>query len=111
MPAFLKPPVDVIEEEDGYLVVVDLPGVKPEDIQLKGYDNYIEIEGVKKPPFAGNYLLMERFSGKFKRKVFFRDGVDTGSSRATLEDGVLTIFIPKSKTKVVLSTTTIIIRR
>jgi len=111
MPAFVKPPVDIIEEKDRYIVVMDLPGVQPEDIEITGYDNYLEITGIKRPVSTGNYILMERFSGKFKRRVFFKGEIDTTNASATLKDGVLTIHIPKSTGKIMISTTTIIIRR
>jgi len=74
MPALnvIKPPVDIIEEVDKFTVIVDLPGVEPEDVEIKGYDNYIQITGIKRPVCGGNYLLMERFSGKFNRKIYLR---------------------------------------
>ncbi|WP_457625520.1 Hsp20/alpha crystallin family protein [Persephonella sp.] len=107
----IKPPVDIVEETDRYLVFVDLPGVRPEDIEIKGYDTYIEITGIKEPVKGRNYILMERFSGKFKRKIHFRRGVDIGSATATLKNGVLIISIPKSEEKIIYTATTIIIRR
>ncbi|NPA16410.1 Hsp20/alpha crystallin family protein [Persephonella sp.] len=113
MPALniIKPPVDIIEERDSYTVVVDLPGVEPEDVQVVGYDDYIEITGIKRPVSGGNYLLMERFSGKFKRKIHFRQNVDIASAVAQLKNGVLIIKIPKSKDRIMFTSTTIIIRR
>jgi len=113
MPALnmLKPPIDIIEENDNYIVVIDLPGVEPEDIKVVGYDEYIEISGVKKPVFSGNYLLMERFSGKFKRKIYFRQNVDISRAVAQLKNGVLIIKIPKSKERIKFTSTTILIRR
>ncbi|WP_457638815.1 Hsp20/alpha crystallin family protein [Persephonella sp.] len=107
----IKPPIDIIENNDSYIIAVDIPGVEPEDIQIVGYDNYIEITGVKKPIGGGNYILMERFSGKFRRKIFFKQNIDISDASATLKNGVLIIEIPKSRNKVVFSTTTIIIRR
>ncbi len=113
MPALnvVKPPVDIIEEVDRFTVIVDLPGVEPEDVEIKGYDNYIQITGIKRPTRSGNYLLMERFSGKFNRKIYFKTGVDMSKATATLKNGVLTIHIPKTERKIYYSTTTIIIRR
>ncbi|SNZ11616.1 HSP20 family protein [Persephonella hydrogeniphila] len=107
----IKPPVDIVEEVDRYLVIVDLPGVKPENVEIKGYDTYIEITGIREPVKSGNYILMERFSGKFKRKIHFKRDVDISSATATFRNGVLIINIPKSKGKVIYSATTIIIRR
>lgn len=112
MPAYIKkPPVDIIDGVDRYIILMDLPGVKAEDIEINGYDTYIEISGVKKPDYSGNYLLMERFSGRFKRKISFKNPVDISQAKAELNNGVLKIEIPKTIEKIVITKTTIIIRR
>lgn len=111
MPAFNKPPIDIIEENDSYLIVIDLPGVKPENIEVKGYDTYIEISGFREPLYGRNYLLMERFSGRFKRRIEFKRPVNISDATATFKDGVLFIKVPKSQGNIVFNATTIIIRR
>jgi len=106
-----KPPVDIVEDTEEFVIFVDLPGVEPEEIKIKGYDNYLEITGFRKPVCGKSFLLMERFSGKFKRKIVFKTAVDMSRAQAYLKNGVLTIKVPKSTGKVMFTTTTIIIRR
>lgn len=106
-----KPPVDIIENTGEYIVFVDLPGVEPEDIEIKGYDNYVEITGIRKPICGKNFLLIERFSGRFKRKINFKSSIDINNATAILKNGVLMLQIPKAKNKIVFTQTTIIIRR
>ncbi|WP_456402000.1 Hsp20/alpha crystallin family protein [Persephonella sp.] len=107
-----KPPIDIVEERDGFIIIMDLPGVLPEDIEIRGDENSVTIQGRKRPLYSGKYVLMERSTGRFKRKVVFKDHINIENAQAKLENGILYIKIPKAMDKIVLNTKIqILIRR
>jgi HSP20 family protein len=93
-------PVDVIENEDAYVIKASLPGVKPEDINIT-YDNRVltlsaeyQADEEKKDE---RYLLRERRYGSFSRSLTLSNLVDSSKIEANYEDGVLTLRLPKSE--------------
>lgn len=93
----IKIPVDIIENEDGFIVVADLPGIDKKDIQITGSESSITIKAVRKPIENGKYLIVERFSGIIGRTIRFKEYIDIAQSKGVLENGVLKIYIPKAK--------------
>jgi len=59
-----SPPTDIVEESDRYIVFVDVPGIRPEDIKIYGDERNVVIEGYRSIPRVGKFLTIERFSGK-----------------------------------------------
>ncbi len=99
-----KPPVDITEDLDYFYIAVDLPGVFPEDIEIRGYEQSIEIKGVRKKLLKGKYLIMERQTGYFHRKINFKEYLNIEKAVAYLKNGVLYIEIPKAKEEFLLRT-------
>ncbi|MFN4196673.1 MAG: Hsp20/alpha crystallin family protein [Caldimicrobium sp.] len=101
------PAVDVSETEDEIVVKADLPGVKPEDIEINIADNILTIKGEKKRESEEkkeNFYRVERFYGSFMRSIQVPVKVDTEKIKAQYKDGVLKIILPKkpeSKAKVI----------
>ena len=96
------PCVDVTENEIYITVDVELPGVEQKDIQLLFYGNRIEIKGQKKETLTGKrikYLRLEREHGPFRRFIFLPNAVIPAKTRASLENGVLTIQFKKVRRK------------
>ena len=89
------PPVDVHETEDEYLVTIDLPGVKSEDVNVEINDNVLSISGARVADETGAAQLVERPYGTFARTLSLPQGVDSDSIRAGYHDGVLELRIPK----------------
>jgi HSP20 family protein len=89
------PPVDVHETEDEYLVKVDLPGVKAEDVNVEVDDNVLSISGSRVPADTGQAQLVERPYGSFARTLTLPQGIDTDTIEAGHQDGVLELRIPK----------------
>jgi HSP20 family protein len=89
------PPVDVHETEDWYLVRVDLPGVKSEDVNVEVNDNVLSLSGTRVAAESGEAQLVERPYGSFARTLTLPQGVDTDSIEAGYQDGVLELRIPK----------------
>jgi HSP20 family protein len=90
------PPVDVLETEDEYLVKVDLPGVKADDVNVEINENVLSISGSRVAgETEGQTQLVERPYGSFARTLTLPQGVDSDSIEAGYQDGVLELRIPK----------------
>ena len=90
-----SPPVDVHETEEEYLVKIDVPGVKSEDVSVEVNDNVLSISGSRAPDETGSAQLVERPYGTFARTLTLPQGVDSDSIEAGYHDGVLELRIPK----------------
>ena len=89
------PLLDVRETEDEYLVMVDLPGVKSEDVTIELNDQVLTISGSRVPVETGESQLVERPYGSFVRTLTLPKGVDSDLIKADYHDGVLKLHIPK----------------
>ncbi|HET9764469.1 MAG TPA: Hsp20/alpha crystallin family protein [Casimicrobiaceae bacterium] len=89
------PLVDVHETEEEYLVKVDLPGVKADDVNVEVNDNVLSISGSRAADETGQSQLVERPYGSFVRTLTLPQGVDSDSIEAGYRDGVLELRIPK----------------
>ncbi len=92
------PAVDIREEEDRYVVQADVPGVKPEDIEITMEDGVLSLSGTREASTREErkgYSRVERVSGKFFRRFTLPDGVDAEEVSARSNNGVLEISIPK----------------
>ena len=89
------PLVDVHETEDEYLVKVDVPGVKADDVSVEVNDNVLSISGSRAADETGQAQLVERPYGSFVRTLTLPQGVDSDSIEANYQDGVLELQIPK----------------
>jgi HSP20 family protein len=89
------PALDVRETEDDYLVLVDLPGVKSEDVVVELNDQVLTISGSRTPVETGEARRSERPSGSFVRRLTLPKGVDSGKIVADFKEGVLELRIPK----------------
>lgn len=94
----LAPRVDLSEDETVLVVSVELAGVREEDIQLVLDRQQLMICGERKPKPGerkGNFYIMERAYGSFRRSVPLPVPVDEDGIHAHFEEGVLTVTMPK----------------
>jgi HSP20 family protein len=89
------PLVDVHESEEEYLVKLDLPGVKADDVSVEVNDNVLSFSGSRAADERGQAQLVERPYGSFVRTLTLPQGVDSDSIEAGYQDGVLELRIPK----------------
>jgi len=92
------PPLDVREEDKHYRVLVDLPGMKRDDIRVTFENDVLTVTGERKgqgEEKQGKLHRSERFSGKFTRSLRFPSDVEPGKIDAQFKDGVLEISLPK----------------
>ena len=89
------PKLDVSETSDEYFVMVDLPGVKSEDVSVELNDQVLMISGTRVPVETGEAQLVERPYGSFTRTLTLPKGIDSDKIVADYTDGVLELHIPK----------------
>jgi HSP20 family protein len=93
-----SPLADVSETDDAYLVEVDLPGAKREDIALDLVGTTLAINGeLKEKEREGWFRHRTRRTGQFQYRVTLPRNVEADKIEAALEEGVLTVRIPKSE--------------
>jgi HSP20 family protein len=92
------PAMDLSEDEGEYVVRADLPGITEEDVKIEFQDNVLTISGARNSAHEerkNGYYRVERASGRFSRSLTLPAGVDPESLRASFENGVLEVRIPK----------------
>lgn len=93
-----SPAVDIKEENDHYLILADVPGVKPEDVEVTMEKGVLVIKGqrnVESKEERDNYKRVERVRGSFYRSFALPDTADVERISARSNHGVLEITIPK----------------
>jgi len=93
-------PIDIIDEGDNIKILADLPGFNKEDIEIWIEDGDLVIKAVRKEEKeekAENYIRRERRFGEVYRKIALPVEVDIDKIKATYNNGVLEIVIPKSE--------------
>ena len=94
------PAIDVAEKNEAILVRAEVPGLKPEEIDIAVYGNTLTISGEKKESKedeGDGFYLVESSYGAFRREVALPTDVDESKIEATCKDGVLSITLPKAE--------------
>jgi len=94
-------PLDVIAKDDEYVITAAVPGLKPDDLSVEVLGETVTIRGEIKSEQNGEqdgYLLQERRYGKFSRTLNFQVELDGAKAEASVENGVLTVRVPKAET-------------
>jgi HSP20 family protein len=96
-PAGWKPPVDLYETADEYIVRAEVPGLSREDIQIHFHDGRLTLSGVRRERSIAceQFHRVERGHGNFTRIFQLPVAVDSERIRADLDHGVLTVVCPK----------------
>ncbi|MFT8705032.1 Hsp20/alpha crystallin family protein [Bifidobacterium aquikefiricola] len=94
---------DVQDKDGNYLVDIDLPGFKKEDISIQLENGYLTVsakrEGSKEDKDTdGKWLRRERYAGSCSRNFYIGDGVKESDIHAKFEDGTLHLEVPKAQT-------------
>ncbi len=96
----LTPLVDIKEKDNNIIVTTDLPGVDKKDIDIDIRDNKVWISAnthKESEEEKEGYLMKERTYSRFARAFNLPSAVKEDEANAKLEDGVLTITLPKSE--------------
>jgi HSP20 family protein len=94
------PALDISERKDAYLVTVELPGLKPEDLDITMEDGLLTIQGERQLTQESSeqqFHRVERRYGAFRRSITLPAHVMAEGIQASFEDGVLQILVPKAE--------------
>ncbi|NLY42196.1 MAG: Hsp20/alpha crystallin family protein [Desulfovibrionales bacterium] len=99
-PALLRfrPNTDVLEREDGFYIFVDMPGVSKDNLSIDLRENELEVCGKAVYPRMdkAKALHVEFGDGEYVRTFTISDGVDRDGIRATMNKGLLELYLPKA---------------
>ena len=92
------PPVDLCEGPDAYILTVEIPGLRREDISIDAVTDLVTVRGVRPPQQCcpERYEQLERGQGQFSRSFRFALPIVPDAITADLAQGVLTVRIPKA---------------
>jgi len=93
------PALDLYQTSDDVVAVVEIPGMRKEDIEISLQDGVLTIGGERKDGTAEGDKngRTERFVGKFRRSVSLPTRVDVNKVSANYKDGILTVTLPKAE--------------
>jgi len=92
------PNVDLGESSKELIVKVEVPGIAADSLQIVFQEGYLHISGEKKQAVHHakvHYLCLERSYGKFDRTIYLNASVDVNAAFARIQNGILTIILPK----------------
>ena len=94
------PALDLHENKDDFVVKVEVPGMKKEDIEVTLHEGALSISGERKSDEKfedAQVYRSERFVGRFQRTVSLPASVAADRIKAQYKDGVLTVTLPKTE--------------
>ncbi len=93
------PALDLYQNNDNLIALIELPGMRKEDIEVSLHDGMLTIAGERKTETqdAEKAERSERYVGKFRRSVTLPTRVDANKVSATYKDGILTVRLPKAE--------------
>ena len=93
-----NPAVNVYQDKDQFTVVVELPGLKKEEIEISLHDDTLTISGERKREESSEQeFLTERSYGKFQRSLTLPSAVDAEAVKANYKNGLLQVVLPKAE--------------
>ena len=95
---FVTPPASVIEDDDAYILTVEMPGVNKEGLEISVDNNELRIIGRRSLPKIGGTLVHREARSENFRRVFELDpSIDMSKISAHIEQGILTLRLPKTE--------------
>lgn len=93
---------DIMEKDGNYILDMELPGCKKEDISIELKDGYLNVQASRnqnkeEKDDKGNLLRQERYSGSFSRSFFIGKNIHEEDIKANYDNGELKITFPKEK--------------
>ncbi len=95
---FVMPAASVAEDGDNYILKVEMPGVNKEGLDIAVENNEMTITGRRSlPAVEGTLIHRESRLENFRRAFELDPSIDTGKIAAKIEQGVLTLTLPKAE--------------
>lgn len=95
-----SPTTDIDEEDDHYMLSLEIPGMKKDELKIEVIEDQVVISGERKTQEKRkekDSLYSERRFGRFQRAFTLPTHVDAGKIEAQFQDGVLKVYVPKSE--------------
>src|SRR6059058_173769 len=95
-----SPALDLYQNNDNVVAVIELPGMRKEEIEISLHDGTLTISGERKRESSSsgdNAERTERYIGAFRRSIALPTRVDGNKVSATYRDGILTVTLPKAE--------------
>ena len=95
---FITPPASVTEIGDGYMLEIDMPGVKKDRLEISVENNELAIVGRRSlPTIEGTLIHRESRPHNFRRTFELDPSIDTGKINAKIDQGVVILTLPKAE--------------
>ena len=93
------PPINIFQQGHDFVAVVELPGVRREDLSIEAKDGTIRISGKKTLDYGEGVSIhrRERLEGTFDRTITLPVQIDPDRIKAEYKDGILALFIPRAE--------------
>jgi HSP20 family protein len=93
------PPINVFQQGDTLVAILEVPGVKKDDLDIQAKDNAIRISGKKDITYPQNVSVhrRERLTGTFDRTLTVPMQIDPNGIKAEYRDGILALFLPRAE--------------
>ena len=94
-----SPALDLYQNNDNVVAMIELPGMRKEDIEISLHDGTLTISGERKSESSNDEKAerTERYVGKFRRSITLPTRVNANKVSATYRDGILTVTLPKAE--------------
>ena len=105
---------DIRETDEGYEVIMDLPGFKKDEIEVQLENGYLTVSAAKgldkdEADKKGKYICRERYAGEMSRSFYVGENLTQEDIKAKYENGILRLSVPKKEAKPVETKKTIAI--
>ena len=95
-----SPRLDVVEDKENYIVKIDIPGMRKEDVKITLRENVLTVRGDRAEEAKRDddtYHIIERRFGKFSRSLTLPTNVQPNKIEAKMNEGVLIVTLPKAE--------------
>ena len=91
-------PLDAYITGEEIVILANMPGVKPEKVEITLEGDTLTIKGERPAPLENvDYVLQDRSYGKFQRTLNINIPINANKAEAKFEDGLLTLVVPKAE--------------
>ena len=95
---FIAPPASVTESADGYMLEIEMPGVKKDGLDISVENNELTVIGRRSlPAVEGTLIHHESRPENFRRKFEIDPSIDAEKISAKIDQGLVTLVLPKSE--------------
>ena len=97
---------DITEKDGNYMLDMELPGCRKEDIHLELNDGYLNVSASRntnkeEKDDKGNLIRQERYSGSFSRSFYVGEHITEADIHPKYENGLLSFFVPQAQEQAV----------